>query len=92
MYNWQVSFNRDHDRWPDGTIESDLDSWEGEGQEEGVNPALPGGEEEGEGEGDAEHEDEAGVKYCQHGDDVPEGGLHIRWGRAENTNGGKVAG
>ena len=43
-----------------------------------MNPDLPGGEEEGEGEGDAEHEDEAGVKYCQHGDDVTEGGLHIR--------------
>ena len=57
-----------------------------------MDPDLPGGEEEGEGEGDAEHEDEAGVKYCQHGDDVPEGGFDIHQWRGENTNGGKVVG
>ena len=57
-----------------------------------MDPDLPGGEEDGEGEGDAGQEDEAGVKYCQHGDDVPEGGLDIHQWRGENTNGGKVVG
>ena len=42
-----------------------------------MDPDLPCGEEEGEGEGDAGQEEEAGVKYGQHGDDVPEGGLDI---------------
>ena len=91
MHYREVSLHGHHYCAPDGAIQGDLDDREEVGEEEGVDPQIPGRPQQWHGEGEGGHKDEEGIKQCQHSDYVPEGDLDVDCWRAQYKDSGQIA-